>query len=195
MQHNLSNDTLQNNLTREEYQALQNKRAGMFIFQVSWIMAFMCMVVVNWQMRFSPDWLPEGTEPLSPIPATIATFGLLISAVLVRGAHIAVQADDIKPFLMQWLGALALGVLFIAIMLFEFFAVEPGTQYAQVFRLMTGFHVFHALVIGAYMVNVYRNGQRGYYNRFEFWAVEAGAKLWYFVGIAWILFYVVIYWV
>jgi hypothetical protein len=32
------------------------------------------------------------------------------------------------------------------------------------------------------------------YNARNFWAVEAGAKLWYFVIVAWIMFYAVLYW-
>jgi hypothetical protein len=52
----------------------------------------------------------------------------------------------------------------------------------------------HALVIGGYMFNVYIHGRQGMYGQFDFWAVEAGAKLWYFVLVAWALFYIVIYW-
>ncbi len=186
---------LEENLTREEYQALQNKRAGMFIFQVSWIMAFLCMVMVNWQMRFSSEWLPPGAEKISPVVGSIATVALFISIVLARRSLIAIKADDGRAFLTQWMGALGLGGLFIALMLYEWFAVPTGTQYAQVFRLMTGFHVFHAVAIGLYMANVYLNGQKGLYGSSGFWAVEAGVKLWYFVFAAWILFYIVIYWI
>lgn len=188
-------ELLEAQLTREERQALQNKRLGMFIFQVSWIMAFLSLVVVNWQLRFSPDWLPAGVEPMSPWLPSFATAGLLLSVWLARRALSAVQQDDRTAFLTRWQGALGLGALFVVVMLYEWFAVPPGTQYAQVFRLMTGFHMFHALVIGAYMLNVYQNGRRGLYGAMNFWAVEAGAKLWYFVVIAWMLFYIVIYWV
>lgn len=186
---------LEDSLTREELLALRNKRAGVFAFQVSWIMAFVCMVVVNWQLRFSPNWMPPGTESVSPVPGALATLGLLLSAVLVKRSVDAVRADDQRAFLTQWLGTLGLGALFVVLMLVEWFSVQTGTQYAQVFRLMTGFHVFHALVIGIYMVVVYGKGRRGAYGPYEFWAVEAGARMWYFVLVAWLLFYVVIYWV
>lgn len=191
----MQRDLLEEHLTRDELQALRNKRLGMFIFQLSWIMAFMSLVVVNWQLRFSPDWLPEGVERMSPWLPTAATAGLLLSVWLVRRALAAVRAGDQPAFLTQWQGTLGLGVLFVVVMLYEWFTVQTGTQYAQVFRLMTGFHMVHALVIGAYMTNVWVNGRQGMYGQFDFWAVEAGAKLWYFVVIAWMLFYVVIYWV
>lgn len=195
MQHELTERFKQyeSELTREEFQALQNKRAGMLIFQISWIMAFICIVVVNWQMRFSPNWLPEGVETVSMWPGTLATFALLLSAFLVRRALIAIRTDNKHAFDLQWSAAIGLGMLFVAIMLFEFITIQTGTQYAQVFRLMTGFHIFHALVIGAYLSGVYLNAQKGVYSAFNFWAVEAGTKLWYFVLVAWLLFYTVIY--
>jgi heme/copper-type cytochrome/quinol oxidase subunit 3 len=190
----MQRDLLEEQLTDDELLALRNKRAGMFIFQVSWIMAFVCMVIVNWQMRFSPGWtLPE--DGGGWLVATFATGVLLVSAWFARRGLRAVQAGDGGAFLAQWLGAVGLGVLFVALMIYEWLTVTGGVQYVQVFRLMTGFHGFHALVIGAYMVYVYRDGRRGRYDRLDFWPVEAGAKLWYFVVVAWIMFYVVIYWI
>ncbi|GAB4515556.1 MAG: hypothetical protein OHK0046_19280 [Anaerolineae bacterium] len=188
---------MQNNLTREEYQALQNKRAGMFIFQASWIMAFLCMVIVNWQLRFSPNWLPEGSRELGPELASFATVALGLSLFLGRRALKAVQQDDRQSFMTQWLGMLGLGALFVLVIGYEWLVIPTGTQYAQVFRLMTGFHMVHAVVIGAYMFNVYLNARAdaGRYSSADFWAVEAGVKLWYFVLVAWLLFYVVIYWI
>ena len=191
----MQRDLLEDHLTREELQALRNRRAGMFIFQVSWIMVFISLVVVNWQLRFSASWLPEGVEPVSPIPATLATGVLLLSAVLARRAQQAIQADNRHAFLTLWQGVLALGSLFIVIIAYEWAVIEPGTQYAQVFRMMTGFHIFHAFVIGIYMLLVYQNAREGHYGKYDFWAVEAGAKLWYFVVVAWMLFYIVIYWI
>lgn len=182
------------NLSREELQALKNKRSGMAIFQLSWMMAFVAMVIINWQLRFSPLWLEADTETANPLLGTVATVVLLISALLVHRAQIAIQADNRSQFLSQWAAAIALGAGFVAIMLYEWSALTPGTQYVQVFRLMTGFHVFHAGAIGLYLVRVYRNGRAGQYGPAEYWAVEAGAKLWYFVLVAWILFYMVIYW-
>lgn len=186
---------LEEQLRREEELALKNKRAGMLIFQISWIMAFICLVIVNWQLRFSNNWKPEGTPSVSVLLGIFATVALLISTFLVWRALNAIRADDTRAFSTQWAGAMALGVLFIAVMLAEWLMIQPGTQYAQVFRLMTGFHMFHALVIGVYMFSVYQYAQRGDYDAHNHWAVEAGAKLWYFVLVAWLLFYVVIYWV
>jgi heme/copper-type cytochrome/quinol oxidase subunit 3 len=77
------------------------------------------------------------------------------------------------------------------VMAIEWITVPPSGQYSDVFRVMVGFHGVHALVIGGFLVNVYRHGER--YNPLHFWPVEAAANLWYFVTVAWLLFFVVLY--
>lgn len=186
---------LEQELTREELQALRNKRAGIFIFQISWIMAFVCMVIVNWQMRFSPNWKIETTQEASVFVGLLATVALVMSTVMIRRSQVALENDDQRGFLTQLQGTIALGGFFVLIMLFEWLTIETGTQYAQVFRLMTGFHMVHAVAIGVYLVVVYMNGRQGDYNALNTWAIEAGAKLWYFVLVAWLMFYIVIYWI
>ena len=101
---------------------------------------------------------------------------------------------------MHWRGAMVLGVAFMAIIVYEFASVTDAamaTQYGVTMRLMTGFHLVHALAILAVMIHVYRCGARGSYSGAEHdsWAVEGTAKLWYFVTLAWLLFYVVLYWI
>lgn len=192
----MQSDLLENNLSREELQALRNRRTGMTIFQISWIMAFVCLIVVNWQLRYSyEEWPPEGVEKLNVVLPTIGTIALLISVMLVRHGLKAIQAENRAVFLQSIRLTLGLSAVFIAIMLYEWVTISIDTQYGTVFRVMTGFHGIHALAISAYLFNVYRNGQSGAYGEFDFWAVEAGAKLWYFVAFAWLLFYTVLYWI
>jgi nitric oxide reductase NorE protein len=186
---------METELTTEELQALKNKRTGMFVFQLSWIMVFVSLVSVNWQLSFSREWLPQGVERADWLPGTIATGVLFTSVILARRALKAIRSDERRAFMVQWTATLGLGTAFVVIMLFEWFAVSGASQYAQVFKLMTGFHMVHAVVIGAYLLIVRGNAQQGAYGALNFWAVEAGVKLWYFVFVAWMLFYVVLYWI
>jgi heme/copper-type cytochrome/quinol oxidase subunit 3 len=81
MQQNLT----EHYLTREELIALKNKRLGMTIFQISWIMAFICLVIVNLQLRGSyTSWPPPGVEKLGIVLPTLATAGLGVSVFLAR---------------------------------------------------------------------------------------------------------------
>lgn len=185
-------------MTREEALALKNKRTGLTIFQLSWMMTFVCLVLVNWQIRSRAlSWPPAGVDPLNPLLPTLATGGLLASAFLARSGLKAIAAGALEPFLSAWRAAMILGAAFIAIMVFEFFslpATSIDTQYGMIFRVMTGFHAVHALVIGLMMLNVYRGAAAGAYTPRNLWSVEGTAKLWYFVAAAWMLFYVVLYW-
>ena len=179
---------------------LKNNRLGMNIFQVSWMMAFVAMVVVNWQLRFSyAQWPPAGVDAFNPTLPSFATLALLASAWLVHQSLKLLRGGTVAAFLNHWRLATGLGLVFMAIIVYEFATVSDAalaTQYGLTFRLMTGFHFVHALVIVAFMVRVYRNGNCGVYSGDEHdsWAVEGTAKLWYFVTVAWILFYIVLYW-
>ena len=179
---------------------LKNNRLGMKLFQISWMMAFLAIVMVNWQLRFSyAQWPPAGVAAFNPILPSLATAALIASVWLVRQSLKALRGGAVAAFLNRWRLAIGLGLVFMAIIIYEFAAVSDAalaTQYGQTFRLMTGFHFVHALVIAALMVKVYRNAEQGMYSGDESdsWAVEGAAKLWYFVTAAWILFYVVLYW-
>ena len=64
---------------------LKNNRLGMTIFQISWIMVFLAMIIVNWQLRFSySEWPPTGVAPFDPLLPTAATLALLLSSLLVK---------------------------------------------------------------------------------------------------------------
>jgi heme/copper-type cytochrome/quinol oxidase subunit 3 len=195
---------------REAKQALENKRLGLLIFQLSWILAFVALIVVNWQLRFSyTTWPPPGVQAMGVALPTLATGLLLAAALLARRARKAVQAAALAAFIRQWGITLGLMVVFVGIMVWEWLRVETGTQYSSVFRLMTGFHSLHAVAVGMYMVSILLNarearavdsGQREddaavvRYGSDNFWAVEAASKMLDFVFIAWLLFYVVLYW-
>ncbi len=194
MQQAAQRDFLEQNLSREELQALRNKRTGLLVFQISWIMAFVCLVIVNWQIRStSPQWPPAGVDPAPWLPVTLATVALAASAALARRGLRAVRADQQSAFLTAWRGALGLGAAFAAIMLYEFLAIPYTGLYSDVFRMMTGFHLVHAIVIGFILLRVYNGGRAGRYGPLNFWPVEGAAGLWYFVLVAWLLFFVVLY--
>ena len=192
----MQSDLLEQQLTREERLALKNKRTGLTIFQISWIMVFVSLVVVNWQLRFSQlDWPPPGVDPAPVIPATLASLALIASVVLARRAVKNLLNGDEAAFIKGWPWAIGLGAVFTVIMLYEWLALPYTGIYSDVFRMMTGFHVIHALVVGALMVSVYRSARAGELQPVNYWYAEGTTSMWVFVLVAWILFYVVLYWV
>jgi heme/copper-type cytochrome/quinol oxidase subunit 3 len=181
-------------LSRDEQLALRNKRTGMTIFQISWIMVFVCLILVNLQIRANhTSWPPQGVAPLEPVLPTVATLLLLASGLLVRAALRAINAALLPRFFSQWRAAILLGAAFVSIMAFEWVMIPDSGQYGTVFRVMTAYHAVHALVIGLYMWRVEGAVRAGRVTPQDSWAVEAGTKLWYFVIVAWIMFFVVLY--
>jgi heme/copper-type cytochrome/quinol oxidase subunit 3 len=194
----MNQTVLEQNLSRDELIALKNRRTGMTVFQISWIMVFVCLIVVNLSMRGNfPSWPPPGIDPLDRVLPTLATIGLIISGVLARRAVQAVQQNHKETFLAQWRITLLMGIGFVLIMAYEWLSVGVSGQYGLVFRLMTAFHAIHALVIAYVMFRVQQSVQHDAYGTtFEplrFWPVDGALKLWYFVVIAWLMFYVVLY--
>ena len=181
-------------LTREEQIALKNKRTGMTIFQISWILVFVCLVIVYFQLRSEEVvWPPPGVQPAGLVPGLLATAALFGSAVLVWNGLRAARANRMPGLVSQWNVALVLGAVFIVIAGLQWFSVPVGNPYGMAFRVMVGYHLLHAIVIGAYMVWTLRAVYAGQVTSRDLWPAEAGARLWYFVIAAWVLFFVPLY--
>ncbi|MCA9905605.1 MAG: cytochrome c oxidase subunit 3 [Anaerolineae bacterium] len=190
----MAQNVAEQGLSRDELIALRNKRTGMTVFQISWIMVFVCLIVVNWQIRGnSPAWPPAGVEPLPWALPTIVTILLVVSGWLVHNALQAINANQLGRFFGQWRAALVLGAVFVAVIAFEWITIPTTGQYSTVFRVMTAYHAVHAVAIGLYMWYVDGRVRSKHVTARDTWAVEAGMKLWYFVIAAWIMFYVVLY--
>jgi len=189
----MTQQALEQKLTRQEQQQLRNRRTGLMIFQISWIMTFVCLIVVNFWMRsINSAWPPDGVQVEKLIP-TLMTLTLIASSFFIRRGARALKLDDLAAFMLNWRNGLLLGGVFAIVMAIEFVAAPGSGQFLSIYRLMIGFHHIHALVIGYYMIRVYQNAKRGAYTSTNFWPVEGGTSLWDFVTVAWVLFYVVLY--
>ncbi len=190
----MQSDAAERNLSRAELQDLRNKRTGLTIFQISWILVFVCLGMVNLLLRQRQlSWPPPGAEPPSPVLPTLVTGGLLVSVWMVRQALRAIKAGETAAFLTRWRVALVLGIAFVAVMIYEWISIPYSAVYSDLFRMMTAFHGVHALAIGAFMGMIDRGVRAGNYGSANFWPVEGAAGLWYFVVVAWMLFYAVLY--
>lgn len=186
---------MEHELSRQELQKLRNNRTGLFLFQLSWILVFICLIVVNLQMRGNfQSWPPPGVDRLPVILPVLATAALLASSWFAHRAQSRLKQGHGAGVQSGFLATVALGAVFVAIMLYEWIIVPADAgQYGAIFRVMTGFHGVHALVIGLYLWRTRRFAAAGAYGPRNFWAVEAAVKLWDFVTVAWVLFFVVLY--
>jgi heme/copper-type cytochrome/quinol oxidase subunit 3 len=181
---------------------LKNNKLGITIFQFTWILAFVCLIVVYWQMGHTPGWHPTPEQKPGLLLPTAATIALLASTWQARSAVATIKSegkpknDQVQLFQKQWLMAIGLGAVFFVIMVQQLFALPADsdvTRYVQIFRVMIGYHAVHAIIIGLMMVQVYRFSLLGNYHAGNNWSVEAAARLWYFVTAAWLMFFVVLY--
>jgi heme/copper-type cytochrome/quinol oxidase subunit 3 len=173
---------------------LKNNKLGITVFQGSWIMVFLCLILVYWQMGYSPGWRPAPDQKPALLLPTIATVALLASTWFARQGLLAVKGDQTTRFQQQWLLAIVTGGAFLLIMVQQFLALPPDTaeaRYGQLYRVMIGYHALHALAIGFMQIQVYRYAAR--YHAGNHWSVEATVRLWNFVTVAWVLFYAVLY--
>jgi heme/copper-type cytochrome/quinol oxidase subunit 3 len=190
----LKQDSMDRPLTRDEQIALKNKRTGMTIFQISWILVFVCLVIVYFQLRSDTGvWPPPGVSLAALGPGLLATAALLTSAWLVRRGLKVARAADARGLMRDWTIGLALGAAFVVIVAAQWMSVAPDNPYGMVFRVMVGYHLAHAIVVGLYMLTVLRSVRAGRVAVRDLWTVEAGARLWYFVAAAWVLFFVPLY--
>jgi heme/copper-type cytochrome/quinol oxidase subunit 3 len=181
-------------LSRDELIALRNKRTGMTVFQLSWIMVFVCLFIVNMSIRGNfLTWPPAEIEPLNPLFPIIATILLFISGWTVVASQTAFNAAQRPLFFGRWRLTLGLGVLFLVAMAVHWFGVTDSGQYGTIARVMIGYHALHALAIMAYMWHVDGRVRANAVSIRDGWAVEAGVKLWVFVIIAWVIFFVALY--
>lgn len=184
---------------REAEIRLRNNQLGITIFQWSWIMVFVCLVVMYWQMGFNPGWRPTPEQAPSPVLPTLATISLIASAFFGHRALNQARAtipNSQPQFRQSWLIAIGLGAAFLVVMAQQYLTVpisDDGQQFGYVYRLLIGYHVLHAVVIGAMMLQIWRLGRDGRYHSEHNWPIEATKRLWDFVVVAWLLFYAVLY--
>jgi len=184
---------------REAAIRLKNNKLGISIFQASWILVFVALIVVYWQLGFSDGWRPTADQRPGFLLPALATLSLLASTYLawsgLQQLKQKAQPGTVQAFQTRWLAAIGTGTLFLAIMMQQFFAFVPdeASHYVAIYRVMIGYHALHALIIGIMLIQVYRFSQFGRYHVGNTWIVEAAARLWYFVTVAWLMFYVVLY--
>lgn len=186
---------IEQTLSRRELQKLRNNRNAITIFQCTWILVFVCLVVVDLQLRGGyTSWPPDGVQKLGIGLPALVTLGLIASSVLAHRAYGTIKAGgSTAAFLGLWRAVIALGMIFIAVMAQQWLAVPISGQYSALFRVMTAYHGLHALAIGLFLWRIYTFTRAGVYGAHNFWPIEAGVKLWDFVTVAWVLFFIVLY--
>jgi cytochrome c oxidase subunit 3 len=170
---------------------LGTNRLGLWLFLVSDAFVFGGLMVARAVL-----W--GGTRPhLDKALGLVVTSILLVSSFSMNRAETAMAFGDRRTFVRGTATTIALGLLFLAGVVFIEWGTAPfgpaDGAFGAVFYMMTGMHAFHVLTGIIFLAIVLRNGLKGHYSPERHWAVEAAAVYWHFVDVVWIFFYPALY--
>jgi cytochrome c oxidase subunit 3 len=180
-----------------EERGIDTALLGMLLFICSEVMFFAGLFAVYFNVRASHRvWPPEGFElEILPLPV-IATTVLVISSFTMQWAVWRIRRDDRVGMNRALTITLILGVVFLAIQLYDYTTLGFGLHseiYGSLFYTMTGFHGAHVFggVIGIALTLV--RGIAGQFSSRHHVAVEAISIYWHFVDVVWIALFTTIY--
>jgi cytochrome c oxidase subunit III len=182
---------------QHEQRGIDTALLGMLLFICSEVMFFAGLFAVYFNVRAGHRvWPPEGFElEIVPLPV-IATTVLVISSFTMQWAVWRIRRDDRVGMNRALTMTLILGVIFLAIQLYDYTTLGFGLNseiYGSLFYTMTGFHGAHVFggVIGIALTLV--RGIAGQFSSRHHVAVEAISIYWHFVDVVWIALFTTIY--
>jgi heme/copper-type cytochrome/quinol oxidase subunit 3 len=144
-----------------------------------------------------PSWPPDGTAPPDLRWGTINTLVLLASLVPNELARRAGEHVDLRGVRIWMVVCLAFGVAFNAIRAYEFMHLNvmwDHDSYGSIVWLLLGLHTTHIVTDFLDTVVLAVLMFTGPIEERRFVDVEENAVYWYFVALAWLPIYGVIYW-
>lgn len=171
---------------------------GVIVFLVAEGMIFLGLFMAYLTFRsVAPTWPPEGTPRLELLLPGINTVILVASSLVIHNADTAIKKNDVKG-LRLWFGiTAAMGAVFLAGQLYEYFHLEFGLTtnlFASTFYVLTGFHGLHVLFGLVLILGVlWRSMKPDRYNSESHFGVEAAEVYWHFVDIIWVILFLLLY--
>lgn len=113
---------------------------------------------------------------------------LVLSSALGYAARRAIERDDRRGLSRSLLGAMGLGIVFVAGVALEWASAEfgPGDPYGSAFFTTTGLHVSHLVGGLAILALVWNLARRGRFSATDHWGVAAAVRYWTFVDVMWV---------
>ena len=171
---------------------------GIFMFLIAESMIFLGLFAAYLTFRsVTPEWPPAGTPKLELLLPGINTLVLISSSFVIHKGDEAIKNNDVKG-LRLWFGlTAAMGALFLAGQLYEYFHLEFGltsSLFASTFYVLTGFHGLH-VTFGLVLILavMWRSRQPGHYTTEKRFGIEAAELYWHFVDVIWILLFILLY--
>jgi cytochrome c oxidase subunit 3 len=142
----------------------------------------------------------SGTDKPAELNQALAltlTAVLLASSISAYLAETSIAHGDRRGFLRYVLVTIALGLLFMGGVVFEFReALElfpPSTIYGSSFVTLIGLHGFHVFTGVVALAVIHNLGRQGHFDANDYWGAEGVIKYWHFVDLAWVVIYPTLY--
>jgi cytochrome c oxidase subunit III len=181
-------------------QAAENSRLGTLVFLMAGSMLFAGLVGGYLVLRYGgPSWPLPGLPSLPVRLAGFNTIVLAASSFAMQRAVLSMRRLDARGLRRGLVLAAFLGSAFLALQGVQWSRLLSGglsfatTTYGSTFYLLTGAHAAHAIsgVVWLLMIAIRQR---------ELWVpdrrqrgIEACALYWHFVGLVWLVLYVVVY--
>ncbi len=171
---------------------------GIIVFLVAEAMIFMGLFIAYLTFRaVAPVWPPAGTPELELLLPGVNTLILISSSFIIHKADTAIKQDDVKGMRLWFAITAAIGVVFLAGQLYEYFHLEFGLKtnlFASTFYVLTGFHGLHVFFGVILMLGVlWRSRKPGHYSSTSHFGIEAAEIYWHFVDVIWIILFILLY--
>jgi|ERR1700722_1873802 cytochrome c oxidase subunit III len=135
-----------------------------------------------------------------PIP-TINTLLLLTSGLLVTLAHSALEAGHRWRLVALLSATIFLGLLFLSMQATEYHHAYTSLHltlasgaYGATFFVLTGLHGLHVAIGSIFLMVTLTRVVRGDFTAKHHLGFQAATWYWHFVGVVWLILYVLVYW-
>ncbi|HHC07988.1 MAG TPA: heme-copper oxidase subunit III [Actinobacteria bacterium] len=139
----------------------------------------------------------ERAEAVNVTLGVVLTIILLTATWSSHRAAAAARAGDRGAMQGQLLLTMALGVLFLALVVVEWSAgfreFPISTPYGSIFYLITGTHSLHLLIGLFVLASLFLQARRGRLGEGDVWKVEGGVAYWQFVDVVWLFVFTILY--
>jgi cytochrome c oxidase subunit III len=173
---------------------------GMVVGLASWAMMFGALFFAYGMVRSRTGlWPPNGTAPLPLALPGLNTLVVLASSALLAGAVRRVRRGETAGLALRVAGTIALGAIFLAlqIVVWRRMAIAGllprSGGYGAVFWSLTVFHALHVVAGLAVLGWVLVGAIRGAWSAARHAPLRLASMFWHFVGIIWVLLYVLVY--
>ena len=165
-------------------------QAGLWLFFLSECFLFSALLTARFVLAGT-----DRPEELSQLLGLAITSILLLSSLTAYRSEAAIARGDRAAFLRNLLATIALGLVFVAGVGFEWTIAEfeLSDPFGTAFFSMTGLHAAHVVSGIVMLAMVYRLGARGRFSADSHWGVEGTIKYWHFVDVVWVFFYPALY--